>query len=61
MVPEILSVMDRIFLSFWTICCPFTPLTIQKIKNFEKMKKTHGDIIILYMCTINENHMIYGS
>ena len=25
------------------------------------MKKTTRDIIILYMCTINDNHMIYGS
>ena len=25
------------------------------------MKKTPRDIIILHMCTINENHMIYGS
>ena len=25
------------------------------------MKKILGDIIILHMCTINENHMMYGS
>ena len=30
-------------------------------QNFEKMKKTLGDIIVLHMCTINENHMMYGS
>ena len=30
-------------------------------QNFEKMKKTPGDIIILQMCTINENHMMYVS
>ena len=28
---------------------------------FEIMKKTTGDIIILQMCTTNDNHMIYGS
>ena len=28
------------FLSLWTIFCPFTPLWTQKIKNFEKLKKT---------------------
>ena len=28
-------------------------------QNFEKMKKIPGDIIILHMCTINENHMMY--
>ena len=27
------------FLSFWTIFCPFTPLTTQKIKIFKKWKK----------------------
>ena len=30
-------------------------------QNFEKMKKTPGDIIILLMCRINENRMMYGS
>ena len=29
--------------------------------NFEKMKKPPENIIILHMCTINDNHMIYGS
>ena len=32
-----------------------------KNQTFEKMKKTPGDIIILHTCTINENHMMYGS
>ena len=32
-----------------------------KNQNFEKMKKNSGYIIILNMCTINENHMINGS
>ena len=30
-------------------------------QNFEKMKKTYEDIIILQMCTINDNYMMYGS
>ena len=30
-------------------------------QNFEKMKKTPGDFIILYMSTINDNHMMYVS
>ena len=38
------------FLSFWAIFCPFTPLTIQKIKR---------DIIILHKCTKNHDHMLY--
>ena len=39
MVPEILSTTNRIFLSFWTILCPFTPLTTQKTKILEKWKR----------------------
>ena len=30
-------------------------------QNFEKLKKSPGDIIILHMSTINDNHMMYGS
>ena len=30
-------------------------------QNFEKMKKTPEDVIILEMCTINDSHMMYGS
>ena len=30
-------------------------------QNYEKMKKTPGDIIILHKCIINDNCMIYGS
>ena len=29
--------------------------------NFDKSTKTPQDIIMLYMCTINDNHMMYGS
>ena len=34
-----------------------------KNQNFERKKKTKppGDIIILHMCTINDNHMMYDS
>ena len=32
-----------------------------KNKNFEKMKKMPGYIIILHLCIINDNHMMYGS
>ena len=35
------------FLSLRTILCPVTPLTPQKIKNFEIMKKTPGNTITL--------------
>ena len=53
------------FLSFWIAFCPFTPQTIQKIKILKNWKKIPGDIIILHMCTISDNHkwqsMMYGS
>ena len=39
---------------------PFHPPDDPKNQNFEKMKATLGDII-LQMCTINDNHMMYGS
>ena len=50
--------MDRIFLLFWTAFCPLTPL---KTRNFEKLKKTSEDIIILHKCTKNHDHMLYCS
>ena len=43
------------FLSFWTVFCPFTPLTTQKNKILTKMEKPPRDIIILHKCTINGN------
>ena len=48
------------FLSFWASFCPLTLLTTQKIKNFEKIKKPPGDII-LHLCTTKDNHMMYSS
>ena len=48
------------YLSFWAICCPFSRLNTWDIKIL-KMKKTSGDIVILHICTINDNHMMYGS
>ena len=38
---------------------PFHPTN--NLQNFEKMEKTPGDFIILQMCTINDNHTMYGS
>ena len=113
MLPEIWIATDRIF---WTVFCPFTHVTTQKIKvlekwknawryyhfthvhhkwqsydvwflryeacrteffvifviiplttlklknqNLKKLEKMPGDIIILDMSTINDNHMMYGS
>ena len=47
-------------LSFWVIFYPFGPLTTQKIKIL-KLEIALGDIIILHTCTINDNHLMYGS
>ena len=45
------------FLSFWTV---FFPTNNPQNQTLEKIKKT-GDIIILQICTINDNHMMYES
>ena len=60
MVPKIWSEADRIFLSFWTVFALLPPNN-PKNQHFEKKKKAPGDIITLHMCTINDNHMMYGS
>ena len=49
------------FLSFYAIFCSFTPLLTLKIKIWKKCKKNPGDIILLHMCTIIQDHMMYGS
>ena len=48
------------YFTFWAIFCPFTPLTTQK-KNFLKMKKRPGDIVLLQKCTKNHSDMLYYS
>ena len=41
---------------------PFYPPNNLKNQNFENLKKTTRDTIILHMCsTVNDNHMMYGS
>ena len=50
--------------SFWTIFARLEhppPPKNPENQNFEKMKKPPGDIIILHKCTINDDHIIYGS
>ena len=60
MVPEIWSVKDRIFCQFGQFLHFYPPKNL-KNQNFEKMKNTPWDIISLHMCTINDNHIMYGS
>ena len=59
MVPEIWSMTE--FFVILSHFCPFTPLEFCKINILKKMKKKPGDIIILHMCTLNYNQIIYGS
>ena len=61
MVPEIRSATDKFFFVILDHFFPFYPSNNPKNQNFEKMKKIAGDIIILHMWTIYDNHMIYGS
>ena len=49
------------FLTFWTIFCPFTPLTRKRKILKKRKKKMPQDIIILHMCTKNCDHIMYGS
>ena len=49
------------YFSFWAIFCTFTPPKSPKNQNFEKIKKTTGDIILLHTCTKNQDQIMYGS
>ena len=40
---------------------PFDLCSNPKNQSFEKISKADGDNIILHLCTINKNHMMYGS
>ena len=58
--PEIWHVTDVIIFHFGLFFALLDPNNL-KTQNFEKLKAKPGDIIILHMCTINDNHMMYGS
>ena len=59
MVPEIWSTTESFVIFNYFL--PFYPPNNPEIQNFEKMKKKPEDIIILHMCTINKNYMMYDS
>ena len=57
----------RLKISFWHLLMnfekpkksdSFAPLLTPKIKFGKNVKKTHEDIILLHMHTINQDHMI---
>ena len=47
------------FFSFQAIFCSFAPLLTLKIKTWKKCKKAPGGIILLHMCTINQDHDVW--
>ena len=59
MVPKISNTMDRTFCHFGPFFALLPPSQPQKMKILKKWKKAPADIIILHMCMINNNHMIY--
>ena len=59
-LPEIYDATDRNFCHFEPFFALSSPLTTQKIKIL-KLKKAPWDNIILHICIINDNHMMYGS
>ena len=56
---EIWSATDRIF--YFRPVFVLLPPNNPKNQNFEKNEKNPRDIIILNMCTINDNHMMHDS
>ena len=60
MVPEISNARDKNFCHLGYFLPFYTPNNPEN-ENFEKIKKSPGDIIILNMSILNKNHMIYGS
>ena len=60
MVSEIWKVTDKTFCHFGHFL-PLYPTNNLTNQCFEKMQRTPGNIIMLHMCTINDNHMMYGS
>ena len=55
---------DVRFLRFFVTFSHFLPFHSPddpENQNFEQLKKTPGDIIILHMCIINDNHIMYCS
>ena len=58
MLSETWSTTDRLFVTL-DYFLPSYPPNNPENHNFEKLKKMPGDIIILHIYTINENHVMY--
>ena len=63
MIPEISSATDNFFCHFgpFFALSPPRPLLISQKFKIKNIKIKPGDVIILHMCTINNNHVMYGS
>ena len=61
MVPEIWSMTDNIFCHFGLFFALLPSENNPKNQNFDKLKKMHGDILILHKCTKNHDYMWYCS
>ena len=59
-VPDIWCLTD-VIISHFGLFFTFLPPNSQKNQNFEKMRKTPGNINILHMCTKNYDQMMYLS
>ena len=53
--------MDRTFCHFVPFFLSFYPANKPENQLLGKIKTMHGDIIILHLRTLNDNHMMYGS
>ena len=56
MIPEIWSAADIIFCHFGPFFAPLQPRKLKFWKN--EKKKSTGNIILLHICAINEDHMM---
>ena len=61
MVPEIWSSIDRLFFIILDHFFPFTPITTWKTKILKKWITYLEILIIIHICTTNEDHMMYES
>ena len=60
-VPEIWCVIDVIVIFHFGLFFANLPPSSPKNLNFKKLKKVHGNIIILHTCTKNYDQVMYGS
>ena len=61
MLTQIHSATDTFFVILGQFLLFYPTTTDPENSNLEKMQKTAGDIIPLHMCTINQDHIMYGS